>query len=746
MKRTLELNVEEGDEEEIIIVSSCLGFYLHKIEEFDKEIIFLILSSLDKKYKITNKLYCVYFDENSLFLLSPFLINKIKIKVIYKTNWNNNNFNCYKLIGLINGEEEKKENRIENNDSLLKTFQIIKILKNTFYFYSNNEKIDNIEDEYQKELLKNIFENDFPLISYKNKDDNDLIKTITILFYITSLSLENNNKKTKLNNDNEINSIKDIKFTTLFESLFNKKLLLKQFIELKFNNNNQKIKQFENKLNLINDIKKWKSPLSIILNYNVLKINIIKNIRLLLNDNGIDILELYKFYDNQIDKIYNLILKLIERYNIEEEDKEPKGFLEFEKNKEILILKDSKLLSKIIENLRELFFNTFNKDINNYLIEDLLIFFNNYIIDYSVLKSKKNYSSIYILKLYDLKYIISKFFDIDLNQNNFKLIILINSFNDIKELTLYDFFIKFQIKFNHFKYNKNFINIIEDLDNNKYTDLICYFDNTEENYIIENNINKLIQNIYLNSFLIKDLDLFSKSQLKSKEKTLYYYLLISIKDLRNNNDLNSFNNIINNNINNFTIIYPNSNYSKSRSLLYSKSIKKSLQLNNNKSFEEDKDFFLKEFGEEIYDPDNEDFLNQCEEEINYKNNEESEYCKLSSNFNQISQTRLNILIIIDCHLFSNKEWYNLMGFISFKSKNINNVYLIGCPFIYHKKKFGQPFIDSLFIIDDKIIKSILYNKNNIQENKNEDFNDENSKNRNNFKCSLIKSILKNDVF
>jgi len=285
----------------------------------------------------------------------------------------------------------------------------------------------------------------------------------------------------------------------------------------------------------------------------------------------------------------------------------------------------------------------------------------------------------------------------------------------------------------NFKINNNYKEILTlDYDKLKYKELICFYDKSNENYLIEEKIYKISNHATINrySYIIKDLDKFSKKDIELDHIQLFY-ICVNINDIKNNKDLKCFDI----DENSTTIIYPNSLNSYKRCNSFEKSLNKKNENKFTDMINEDL-AFIEQFDEEIFDPD-QDYKENINLFIPSKNEN-----NLIKNLNEIStqpNQKLKNLIIVDCHLIDSREWWNFHSRLFLNFKYIKNIYYIGCPFRNPPNKFGQPFIDNLMLISSKEIKSILFNKKNMEENK-----DENGKYF--IKDSLINTLIVHDNF
>src|SRR6185436_7337296 len=116
MKRLNE-SIENGEEEdkEITIYSTTIGIYLQPQKIFEKKCLCLLVNSINPSTnKLSKDLYSILFNEHSSILLSPFIINKIKIKPLFNPDWNRddltNNYKCYEVVQIFNETNFRFEN------------------------------------------------------------------------------------------------------------------------------------------------------------------------------------------------------------------------------------------------------------------------------------------------------------------------------------------------------------------------------------------------------------------------------------------------------------------------------------------------------------------------------------------------------------------------------------------------------------------------------------------------------------
>ena len=743
MKR---LREEENDkiDDSLIISCICSGIFLHQYQPQDK--ICMIMTVMNGR-KLTNSLYCLLLDECSYVLLSPLLIHTIIIEpVSYNNKWGNEKlsfkqYKCYKLKTILPPHSINNNRLYNKKNNLIKVDDIKILIRNTYYLYSiifNSSSLEYNISELQRKILNNVFlKSRVPIINYIYGGHFFLIDLITTLFHIThQKNKEHFSKKQKEDNEEpneDITVLSQTKPVDIWTTLYQRYSSVEKFFDDKFYDYQTKkqTKKYDDEDSIINEFRRWKGVDGSNIFYhrlNSYKYEIVINT--LISNKFNEYGGLSYFHDKQIIKIYNILLTSIKYYDTNSSFKlKDKSIIkDFNNHKYVdkyFIIKKINIINIIIETIRDIFY----KEDNEEKEEDQTIItgiFLDYFIDNLILYCKKellkNCMTVYIIKFKTLLFIINQFFSTKFNdENDIENQIIIKGYNNtINNIYLNQFilllFSKLPIVF---KVNIEYHSLFSKDNNGKlnlYTELLCYCDNNDNNFKLEEinfNINKH-KNILNKSFVTTSIDKFSPLILDFNIKNYSLdYLCVKKQDITTNKDLKSLESIINDNFNNCTIIYQNINYSIKRSNKFINDLIKSKETNLKEQINNDKQFLLTEFDEEIFDPDKED----GEEEkpiisIEYKG------IQNIKNLKDIKKDRMKLLIILDCHLLDINEWYNLFNWIiSNLKKSIKNVIFIGCPFMNLNKSFGQPFIDSLFQINENATKSLLYNRININSNK-----------------------------
>jgi hypothetical protein len=695
---------------------------------------------------VTKNYYSLILNTNSTTLLSPLKSYDISIKKKFTSDQDGNaHYSCYKLLSIEGVDSVSLLNEDEDNNILI-TSNMKNIMKNTIYLLSllyniqdSEEKYKNI-DKKQLDILQQVFNvksyDQLPILLNDGKH-KPIFKKMTILF---SASYDKSRQKRFKDYDNDTINI--------FES-YNKKDKMQKFMNI-FKESNHDDDDADSKFITLEKLKNRVIGFKYSLHIYFYRFDMVElHIRKRLSDQRKDVISevnnkigLYIFNNDQLRTIYFLIYSLIRQYknklNIIENDDVPEESL-IEKPEKILLTyyhnKESiKLIPLIIKTIRYQFFYKPNGDENNelmintkhndnFIINELVPFIKDELINYVNRRMDKIFMSSYIINISELMYFLSTIFDFNKEEfedniysiDKLKNLTIINNDNRFKNVNAYDLienllscFIK-----SDFKVNDQYLK--ENTESNiKYKPLIGFIHSFKEYYNIEKKLFGLYShtNFYINNFVYYNKKV--PSTLLLTEKTLkYYYYPVKKQDILSNNDLLMLNDLIDNHFNQFTIIYQKSRFSFKRLEHYIST----LILNKNKksitSIDQDMKYLKEVFDEELFDPNNDYIKN----EKNITNNEYDNYIKMIDNLKHIKDDRLQILIIIDCHLLSIHEWHNLLYWILTKKDKIKYVYFIGCPFLIpFDHKYGQPYLDALLTLSESETLNFLWDKENRQQN------------------------------
>lgn len=729
MKRLREDDGQDEIDGSLTLNCICSGILLHPDQDEDR--FFLVMTVMKGKH-LTNSLYCLLLDETSSVLLSPVIIHNITIEPLFLDNkWDVNNeklsiknYPCYKLTSIL--PSSSSFNRFYNiKHNIAKTDDIKILIQNTFYNYSILFKSPlPLSHNSQSKIIENVFlKNHYPIINYHYDGHFFLVDLITTLFHVTHKKNKNPppSKKQKRSNEDEIEEIDDenediavmseLSPLDMWNTISKRYSDVEKFLETKFYDYHTKkqTKQYENEELLIKELRKWDGYSIFYYRLDSYKyiVNIIDLVGSYFNNYG----GLSYFNDKQIIKIHNLLLSSIRYYN----DNNPtirlneltpiiqRFNITIEK---YFIVKKVNIL-EIIINIITTIYGQVNKDC---IIGIFLDYFIDYLISWCKTEILSKCMTLYIVKYNTILYLLNKFFSKSFNINTDVL-----EAHLISNISIYKFIcILFSKLPPLFKVNNEYNLLFTESKITPYTELLCYYNVDDQNFKVEEinfNINKH-KNIFHKSYVTTCLDKFSPLILNGGKTYLIDYLCIKKQEIASNNDLKSLEPIINSNFNNFTIIHQNINYSKKRTTNFINNLIKMKGAKLEEKIENEKEFLLQEFGEEIFDPDEEEPINTTTTTTNHQEIQSIKDITL------INKDRMKLLIVLDCHVLDINEWYDLMNWIISNLKNsIKNVIFIGCPFITRTKSIGQPFIDSLFQINEKAIKSLLYNKVNINSNK-----------------------------
>lgn len=775
MKRILEDYCD--DEKEVTISCICSGMYLQKQEESTTNIICLVMNVVNGRSTLTNDIFSLILDENSMLLLSPLIIYTIVIKPILDINKDcYNYYNCYKLILIQN--EYKSRLYKKDNITFIDNKQLKLIIQHTYYIYGIVYKYNLNKDLIEKsqlKLLNNLNIKDFPLIHNNYDGHSILIETLIVLLNITTnkySSVKNNKKKQRL--DEEIEDEKELKFNEskqILTKLSSKERWTQIYQEApeieKIFEYQLMLKKYENIDDIIKEIRKFKEDGLSIFYYRIYSFSLENKLNNLFYNNSYfkEYGGLSYFNDNQLLNLYNMLIKSINFYHLNGKRKLKKIENINNNNKEhILFIKGINILPFIIDITRNYFYNDKNTCIDNtinienddWFIDYIISIFIEEIKRYSESNMMKKYMTVNILKYNDFLYLINKIFSKSFTINdNINECCIINEFKSdevfIKKFYLNSFIEKLFNKLrneetysNNFKINKLFL-----LDNNPslYTELLCYFNPNDENYLLEManfNINK-------NKFILESSFIFTNlndyKPLFHKDLKHINYICSSKEEIMKNKDLKYLETTINENYNNFSLIYQNSNYSYKRSLNFMENLKLNREIKLKKQIDKDKQELLNLYDEELFDPDEEEEENDEFKFINERKKEEEDSLITSfNNIDSINKNKMKLIIIIDCHLLDINKWIKLFKWIltQYKFNNFLNIILLGCPFLNTRKSYGNPFQDTMIQISPIQLRLILFNKTNIQINK-EDQEDINLNQKFILKDSYIK-LYNSDVF
>jgi len=491
MKRLREVDNNEN-ESKLVITGFCSGLYLQEYNGNDgiKDILCLIFTLAIKGKSVQKDTFSLILDENSVLLLSPFLIHTIEIKKVFKSNWKSldltNNYYCYKISSIIKGISI---DRLNNNNKFLTTKKIEKIIYQNYFLYTLNIVSNNIIsriNEKQQQIIKTIFNhNQIPLIDYQNSDKYGRILTVfTTLMELTYEKFDDKSttKKKKLSQDvDDDDDIKNQFKIAPCNELWKKMLLLENidnsqpFLNEKFYDKkiSQKTqieqlipKQFKDKNDFIRSLNSWNNNLKIVFYYRYNTFLIEMNIRFLFSIKGKDKLiesnnqsiNLSFITDFNLEKLYGIFKLLLNNYynNLINKSLIKKEYLnKYYKGKEeelegkridnCLFFKDKipfNIVLPSINLLRSLFFKNYDddetKELNDsFIIDDFIVYLIDSIIIFSKSKLKTRFMTMVTLTIQDLIYLISKIFQFNIDQ--FKLIDNNNDYlNKINELIIID--------------------------------------------------------------------------------------------------------------------------------------------------------------------------------------------------------------------------------------------------------------------------------------------------------------------
>jgi hypothetical protein len=803
MKRTRES--ASTDDETIsndIITGTCTGLY---VQEYESNDVICLIFSIMKNEVIQKDLYSIILDENSVLLLSPFLIHTIQIKPYFTSSLLNYSFNCYKIISF---NKSSVIDRLQKEDRVITTKKIKKIIIQTFFLTStiteNNLLTFKISD-IQKQLLKYVFnnENSLPIIEIKDKIFVNHANIITTLCEITNQKKNKKNKKRKLNegitediNTQNIEKMKSLSLHDIFKNLLIAspeaidffKIYEQTIFTKKHEHEKIQLKAFQNKGEFLRSIYYWKNNLKYVFSYRTNQsFEHEMNLRYLIspfkyqdsllkfNDQNITLAFFTDYSIEKFNDIYKLILKnyyknLIDKkiktkdylkkcgYNENEKTIESIESIQFKKNE-----KSFNIVNLTISLLRNLFLNHPKEEIINddFIIDDFIDFLIDSIITNLKNKLTTRYMSVVTLNIQDLLYLISKIFLFNINEfkqidnnddyiNKIKTTVIINEMNSCRQIFLIDIISKLFSKLtnfpNNFKINKSFKQIFElyelplQLKNIRFIDLLCYINKEHPSFKYENYNYKILKHDKIvNSshfFNLFEKESYIDNNLYSN-KTIFNYITVSRDNIAKNQDLNSFKNLLNSKFNNFTLIHQSSRYSYNRSTKFIESFIKSKDEAFSKSLLSELDFL----DQEIFNLDDDEPMKQNDDENNMI--VELPHLKEFKKIKEIDQNHIKNLFFIDSHLIGCKEWYHLFDWIISNLKNIENIYFIGCPFLLPPKCiYGQPFIDALFQNFELQIKSILFNKESIQNNVNQGiFEEKEINNTQRLKNSIVQTFI-----
>lgn len=725
MKR---LREDENDDNESLSCI-CSGLFLHQDTPQDK--VCMIMTVMNGR-KLTNYLYCLLLDEYSSVLLSPLIIHNIIIEPLtINTHVKPLNYFIYKLKSILPYESNNHNRLCNKNNKLLKNSDIKLIIQNTFYLYSIVFKspLESNISEFQRKILNNIFlKSQPPIIDYKYEGNAFLIKLITTLFHITqNQEPQSKKQKTEESGSNEESKDEDditvISKTSpgdLWITLHLRNSIIGQFFDGKFYDYEKKKQKviYEQEEEVLTEFKKWRESGINVVYYRFNNYKYESTINSLIGNKLNEFGGLSYFNDNQLTKIYRILQRSIKYYHDNSNFKltDTSILIDNQDIKELnhYVIKKINILHIVIDIIRELFYQDKKdeKEEDSNIIINL--FLDNFI--YNLTKHcntdiLKNGKTISIVKYNTLLYIVDQFFFKKFDDDN-KILI-----NGYKPIYLNQFLLLVFKKLpTTFKVNKEYETLFSP-DNipTPYTEVLCYYDINDNNYKLEElnfTINKH-NNIFHSSFVSTSIEKFAPLILENTHKRFSIdYLCTTKQELVINKDLKSIESIINDNYNNFTIICQNINYSMKRSSKFIDELIKLKESKLNQQINKDKQFIMSEFDEEIFDPDDED-----DDKIDVSL-PESTMIQNVKNINSINKDRMKLLIIIDCHQLDIIEWHKLYAWIiKYLKSSIRNVIFIGCPFMGNNKSIGQPFIDSLFQINELATKSLLYNKMNIISNK-----------------------------
>lgn len=797
MKRLREVDSYEN-ESKIIITGFCSGLYLQECNE-TKDVLCLIFTIIKNLKSVQKETFSLILDENSILLLSPFLLHTIEIKKAFKSEWKtvglSNNYYCYKISSIVRGGTV---DRLIHENKLLTSKKIRKILYQNYFLYTlniNNGDINSRISDKQQQIIKSIFNNYNTIPLYDYNKSIKILTLITTLMVLTNEKFNDNNtlKRKKLSQDDvdideddkeneNKNQLKILPCNKIWEGIFNNEnkdsqqflneKLFDKIISQKTQLEQLRPKQFKDKNDFIKSLNSWNNNLKHVFYYRYNTFGNERDIRFLFSIKGKDKLlksnnqninlsfitdfnieKLYEIFKLLLNNYYNnlIIQSSIKKEYLEKYYKEEQGKKYIEKIDYCLFFKDKipfNIVLPSINLLRTLFFKNYNEEEieeldDSFIINDFIIFLIESIINFSKSKLKTRFMTMVTLNMNDLIYLISKIFPFNIDQfkgldnndylNKINELIIIGEYNSnnnkikIKKISLRDLidklFLKLSFNSNHFRINQKFKDFFNSVDNNnrqhlKYLDLLCFINIDDDNFKYENNNNTILNHskIFLSSYLFNLLEYekFTNHNLYN-DKTIFNFIIVSRSQISSNNDLLLFQDIIQNNIENFTLIFQTSKFSFNRSNKFIESFKKSID--NSFSISLFNDLELLDL--ELFNPDDDynTITTTNENEININSNNTIEELKEIKDLSLIKENRLKNLFIIDCHLMGCKEWYSLFAWIIKNMKKIQNIYFIGCPFLLPPKYlYGQPFIDALFQISEIEARSIIFNKNNINNN------------------------------
>ena len=801
MKRTRESASTDDEttsyEKADMITGTCTGLYVQEHESND--VICLIFSKM-KNELIQKDLYTIVLDENSVLLLSPFFIHTIQIEPCFKSSILNSSFNCYKIVSI---NRSSIIDRLQKEERVIITKKIKKIIIQTFILSTINVITENnvltfkISD-IQKQLLKNVFnnENSLPIIDRHNTKFVNHANIITTLCEITNQKHEKKNKKNKKRKLNEgetedimtqnIAGIKGITINDIFKNLLIAspdaidffKIYEHTTVTKKNEIEKIQLKLFQNKGEFLRSIYYWKNNLKYMFSYRTNQsFEYEMNLRCLIsplkykdkllefNDQNITLSYFSDYHIEKLNEIYKLLIKNYAKNLLNKKiltkDQLYKIYKYNENEKTIdsiesVQFKSFNIVNMVIGLLRFKFFIGNIRSINDsFIIDDFIDLLIDSIITNLKNKLTTRFMSVVTLNIQDLLYLISRIFLFDINEfkqldnndyiNKIKTTIIVNEILFIQPIFLIDVISKLFSKLtsfpNNFKINKSFKQIFEldelPIKNIRFIDLLCYINKDHPSFKYENYNYKILKH----DKIVNSSHFFNLIEKKSyivnnlySNKTIFNYITVSRENISLNQDLNAFKDLFKSN---FTLIHQSSRFSSNRSTKFIESFIKSKDESFSNSLLSDLDLL----DQDIFDPDDNEPIKQDNDDDNVI--VELPHLKEFKKIKEIDQNNIKNLFFIDSHLIGCKEWYQLFEWIINNLKKIENIYFIGCPFLFTPKYiYGQAFIDALFQNFELQIKSILFNKESRQNNMNQGtFEEKEINNTQRLKNSIVQTFI-----